>query len=406
MTVTVEKSTARGKVTAPPSKSDAHRLLICAGLAKGISRIKNVAFSEDIRATIDCLSSLGAAIKIEGDSVITDGTDVSFDRERKLYCRESGSTLRFFIPLCLLGDKKAELYGSERLLSRPLSVYEDITKEQGITLARDDEKVTVKGKIRSGEFEVEGNISSQFISGLLFALPLADSDSRIHIKPPIESLPYIEMTLSTLKRFGVECTWETPDTLYIKGSQEYKPQETAVEGDWSNSAFLDAFNLVGGEVETEGLSSDSIQGDKIYRQYFEMIKNGTPTLDISDCPDLGPVLMALSAANHGARFTGTGRLRIKESDRGEAMKEELSKFGVKTTVSEDEITVEGGLHTPTEALCSHNDHRIVMSLTLLLSLTGGSIDGAEAVRKSYPDFFKEIEKLGIKIKLSGDKYEI
>ncbi len=406
MTVTVEKSTAKGKITAPPSKSDAHRLLICAGLSNGVSRIGNVSFSEDIGATLDCLTALGVKAEINGDCITVDGSLKSFGGDRRLHCRESGSTLRFFIPICLLSEGETMLYGSERLLQRPLSVYENIAKKQGLVFAEDEEKVSVKGKLQSGEFSLPGNISSQFISGLLFALPLTESDSRIHIIPPIESRPYIDMTLSSLKKFGIECTWENENTLYIKGSQEYKAQDVTVEGDWSNAAFLDGFNVIGGEVEISGLCEESIQGDKIYRQYFEEIKNGTPTLDISACPDLGPVLMALSAAKYGAVFTGTERLRIKESDRGEAMKEELQKFGVNVNVFENKITVQGGLEAPTKVLSSHNDHRIAMSLTLLLSLTGGSLDGAEAVRKSYPDFFGIIGKLGIVCKLSEDEYEV
>ena len=395
MKVTIEKCTAKGIVKAPPSKSDAHRLLICAGLSKGISTIGNISLSEDISATLDCLSSLGAKIEIDGDTVTVDGTGTGTSSERYLNCRESGSTLRFFIPICMLSDKETTLSGSERLFARPLDIYEKIAKEQNLVFNKESGKLTVKGVLKGTDFTVSGNVSSQFISGLLFSMPLLENDSRIHILPPVESQPYIEMTLSTMRKFGIECYFENDETLFVKGNQAYIPQKLSAEGDWSNAAFLDGFNLVGGDVVATGLSVDSLQGDKIYRQYFEMIKNGRPTLDISDCPDLGPVLMALAAANNGAVLTGTKRLKIKESDRGEAMKQELSKFSIDVKVSDNEIVVESGLRKPSQILCSHNDHRIVMSLTILLSLTGGTIDGAEAVRKSFPDFFRKTEKLGI-----------
>jgi len=395
MKVTIEKSTANGTVKAPPSKSDAHRLLICAGLSKGISTIGNISLSEDISATLDCLSSLGAKIKIDGDTVTVDGTETGTSTERYLNCRESGSTLRFFIPICMLSDKETTLSGSERLFARPLDIYEKIAKEQNLVFNKESGKLTVKGVLKGTDFTVRGNVSSQFISGLLFSMPLLENDSRIHILPPVESQPYIEMTLSTMRKFGIECYFENDETLFVKGNQAYIPQKLSAEGDWSNAAFLDGFNLVGGDVVATGLSADSLQGDKIYRQYFEMIKNGRPTLDISDCPDLGPVLMALAAANNGAVLTGTKRLKIKESDRGEAMKQELSKFSIDVKVSDNEIVVESGLRKPSQILCSHNDHRIVMSLTILLSLTGGEISGAEAVRKSFPDFFEKIGRLGI-----------
>ncbi|MBQ3150741.1 MAG: 3-phosphoshikimate 1-carboxyvinyltransferase [Clostridia bacterium] len=394
MRINIEKSTAKGVIKAPPSKSDAHRLLICAGLANGKSTVHNIALSEDISATIDCLRSLGAKIEIFGDSVTVEGI-TAFDSERFLDCRESGSTLRFFIPICMLSKDKTQLVGSERLFSRPLDVYQKMCERQKLTFEQNGASVTVAGRLKSGEYSVNGNISSQFISGLLFALPMLDGDSIIRIIPPVESRPYIEMTLNTLRKFNVSCEWQDSETLFIKGGQRYCPQNVTAEGDWSNAAFLDGFGIIGSFVTATGLYTDSLQGDKIYKEYFKSIKDGTPTLDITNCPDLGPVLMALAAANNGAVLTGTKRLKIKESDRGEAMKEELSKFNVSVTVNEDEIIVGCGLSKPTQVLCSHNDHRIVMSLALLLTLTGGSIDGAEAVKKSFPDFFETIRKLGI-----------
>lgn len=215
----------------------------------------------------------------------------------------------------------------------------------------------------------------------------------------MESRPYIEMTRQAQAMFGVTSVWTDENTLRIPGGQRYQPLDTVVEGDWSNAAFLEGFSLVGGEVTATGLIENSLQGDKIYRQYYKMLQNGCPTLDIQQCPDLGPVLMALAAANHGAVLTGTRRLKIKESDRGAVMAEELAKMGVQCTVEEDTITVPGGrLKAPAEPLHGHNDHRVVMALSLLLSRLGGVIDDAQAVSKSFPDFFERIKALGIEVK--------
>lgn len=245
-----------------------------------------------------------------------------------------------------------------------------------------------------------GNISSQFLTGLLYALPLLPEDSRISITTAVESRPYIDMTLRALAAFGVKAAWEDEQTLVIPGGQSYAPREVWVEGDWSNAAFPDALNLFGSSVVVEGLDESSLQGDRVYRTYFAQLASGSPTLHIGNCPDLAPILFAVAAALHGGTFTGTARLRIKESDRAAAMAEELSACGVTVTVEEDSVTVSPiGLHAPTRPLCGHNDHRIVMALSVLLSLLGGEITEAQAVRKSYPTFFADLKRLGIKLEI-------
>lgn len=398
MTVKIEKSSAKGKVIAPPSKSMAHRMLICSGLAKGTSVVHGIALSEDVLATIDCLEALGAKCSVSGDSVTVEGADVREKNSNNLYCRESGSTLRFFIPICLMSGSKHLLYGSETLLKRPMSVYEDIFKEQGIDFENNGKYIKISGKLSSGNYRVKGNISSQFISGLIFALPLLDGDSTISIAPPIESCSYINLTISALEMFGVKVEWIDERTLFIKGNQSYKPCEVNVEGDYSNAAFFEALNVLGGSVEIDGLSPDSIQGDRVYAKYFEMLKRGTPTIHISDCPDLGPVLFAVAACKSGGVFTGTARLKIKESDRGAAMAKELEKFGVSVKVNDDSVVVyPAEFHAPKESLCGHNDHRIVMALSCMLTLTGGEIEGSEAVSKSMPNFFEVLKQIGIKV---------
>lgn len=399
MNVRIEKSTAHGKVSAPPSKSFAHRLIICAALAGKGSEVLGIAGSEDILATLDCVEAcFGTRYEKNGENIIFGESDAYGAPKGALMCRESGSTMRFFIPLCLVKDTECNLYGSEKLLTRPLTVYEDICREQGIEFSHEGDHIRVRGPLRAGRFTVPGNISSQFISGLMFALPLLKGDSEICIVPPLDSKPYIDITIKALERFGVKAEWKDELTLFIKGDQKYIPAFERVEGDYSNAAFLSALDLLGGKVEVDGLCADSAQGDKAYIEQFKLLSNGTPEINISDCPDLAPILMSVAAVKNGVKLTGTARLKIKESDRGVVMAQELAKFGVPVFVGEDEIIVEGGhFGAPTEALCGHNDHRIVMSMAVLCTLTGGTIIGAQAVKKSYPDFFEVITKLGIEV---------
>ncbi len=399
MKITLEKSNPKGVICAPPSKSMAHRMLICGGLSEGTSKVHGIAPSQDVLATLDCLEALGAQYTYDGDTVTINGIGAFEGAKDILRCRESGSTLRFFIPLCMLSDKRAVFTGSETLLKRPLSVYESICDNQNIRFINDGREITVEGKLTGGNYKIPGNISSQFISGLLFSLPLLKCDSKINIVPPIESLSYINLTIEALKEFGVEIKWIDERTLYVKGNQRYRPREVWVEGDYSNAAFFAAMNCLSGDVTITGLNENSTQGDRVYLRFFEQLKKGTPAINISDCPDLGPVLFAVAAAKSGGVFTGTKRLKIKESDRGAAMAQELKKFGVSVKVEEDTIVVYPiDFHKPKDILCGHNDHRIVMSLCVLLTLTGGSIDGAEAVNKSMPDFFEKLQCLGVDIK--------
>lgn len=400
MIALVKKSTASGTVFAPPSKSMAHRMLIGAGLSKGTSIIKGISESEDMKATLDCLTALGAKCEVSGDTVKVQGADLkNLPENPHLKCRESGSTLRFFIPLCLVSGKtEVTLSGSDYLFSRPLNVYEEICRKQGIEYKIDGASLRLFGKLKSDNFKIKGNISSQFITGLLFVLPLLNDDSTITLIPPVESLSYINLTVQALKCFGVEVKWQDEKTLYIKGNQEYKAVETHVEGDYSNAAFFEALNALGGNVEVKGLLEDSLQGDRVYKKHFPALLKGTPTINISDCPDLGPVLFAVAGAKHGGVFTGTRRLRLKECDRAEAMAQELKKFGIAVTVREDSVVVyPHDFHAPDEILCGHNDHRIVMALSVLSTLTGGEIEGAEAVRKSMPDFFEKIKSIGVEV---------
>lgn len=399
MKVKISKGIARGTVEAPPSKSMAHRMLICAGLSKGSCVVHGISESQDVLATIDCLEAMGAKCTRERDSITVEGVDIkNAVPQKNLYCNESGSTLRFFVPLCLISGREAVLSGSKRLLERPLGIYKSLCDERKLLFIQEAERVIVQGPLSAGCFKLAGNVSSQFISGLLFALPLLDGDSKLTITPPIESRSYIDMTIQALSLFGVEAEWTDENTIFIKGNQEYKADEVNVEGDYSNAAFFESLNVLGGDVTVTNLEPESIQGDKIYKKYFEHLKGGTPTLNISDCPDLGPILFAVAAAKNGGVFSGTSRLKIKESNRGEVMATELRKFGVSAGVYDNEIIIyPTDFQAPCDALQGYNDHRIVMACAVLLTLTGGVIEGAEAVAKSFPDFFEKLRALGIEV---------
>ncbi len=405
MKVRIEKGTARGSVSAPPSKSMAHRLLISAAMAEGVSRVKGISNCEDVLATLDCLSALGIKTEREGNDVKVFGK--SFKDavpQAPLQCRESGSTLRFMIPAAMLSGKTTVFYGAGRLMKRPLDVYDKLFKEKGLTFICDGDSVVAKGPLTGGEYSLAGNVSSQFISGLIFALPTAEGDSVIKITTSIESRSYINLTINAVRAFGITVEWADEYTIKIKGNQTYQPREITVEGDYSGAAFTDALGVLGGEVEVSGLDPFSIQGDSVYKRYYKTLLDGVPTIHIGDCPDLGPILFAIAAAKYGGVFDGTKRLKIKESDRAEAMAEELKKFGASVSVYEDSVVVyPSDFHAPSGILSGHNDHRIVMSLAVLLTLTGGEIEGAEAVSKSYPEFFDDLTKLGIKVTFINDE---
>ena len=237
----------------------------------------------------------------------------------------------------------------------------------------------------------------------MMTLPLLSGESVIDITGKSESASYLALTLKALADFGVRISKIDENTMYIKGEQTYKNRNLSVEGDYSNAAFFDAFNLIGGNVAVKGLDEKSVQGDRVYKKIFPLLLKGCPVVDICDCPDLAPVLMALGAALKGIILTGTKRLKIKESDRSRAMAEELSKFGCKVDVEEDMVKVfPCKLQKPILPLSSHNDHRIVMAISLLCTLTGGRIYGAEAVSKSLPDFFHRLKKLGVNLKVENE----
>ena len=388
-----------GSIDAPPSKSMAHRYLIGAALSGKICTLSGVDYSEDILASMDCLRALGVKITTDGDNVTIDPGCFMKANDPVLQCRESGSTLRFFLPLALCLGKPVTLRGSKRLLERPLGIYEELCRDHGFDFQKKEDSVTVCGSLKSGNYTLKGNVSSQFITGLIFGLLYLGEESTIHVLPPFESRSYIDLTISALGSFGAEVAFTDAYTIAIKKSQLHG-WSGRIEGDYSNGAFLDAFNYIGSQVQVGNLKPDSLQGDRVYQDYFRQIAEGTPTLDISDCPDLGPVLFALSAMKNGAVFTGTDRLKAKESDRGMAMHQELQKLGGGLIFGNNTIRVPKQALTYRNAVLSgHNDHRIVMALSLILSKIGGSIEGAEAIRKSYPGFFEDIKNMGSEVQI-------
>ncbi|MBR2612922.1 MAG: hypothetical protein IKC72_07615 [Clostridia bacterium] len=401
MTYTISPSRARGTVKVPSSKSMAHRLLLLSAFSDGVSRLYGVSMCEDVKATLASLSALGIRYELEGETLTVWGKDIrECAPDAPLFVGASASTLRFLLPLMLLMKKEVTFQGDCALFRRPLSVYKELfglyncAFEIGGNSLRTDTSALVE---TPETFEVDATVSSQFITGLLLYLALAGG-GRITLCGEAQSRPYIDLTLEALKHFSIHAYFEDKHTLHVPKGQKLVPATLTVEGDYSASAFLDALNLLGGEVTTDGLNPDSKQGDKRYLDYFPLLKEGAPVIDIADTPDLAPILMALASHFHGATLHSCARLKIKESDRGHAMAKELSKFGADIEVSENTIVIKKAtLHAPRGILDGHSDHRIVMALSVLLTVYGGAISDVEAVTKSFPHFFDTLENLGVMV---------
>ncbi len=402
-----------GNVSVPPSKSDAHRAIICASLAKGESVVGPVEMSEDIKATISCMKNLGAKIEADGRTLHIDGRDTFGVKSAQLDCSESGSTLRFLIPVAAAGGVEAEFTGHGKLPGRPIGVYTDQLPVKGVRCETSGGlPLRITGKLSSGVFEIPGNISSQFITGLLLALPLAEGDSEIRLTSGLQSVGYVNMTLKAMRDFGVAVE-STENGWRIKGGQEYVPGSYEVEGDWSQAAFFMTAAALGSEITIDNLSLDSIQGDKecvdIYRRLGAVIeeKNGilkmSPgklrgiSLDASDIPDMVPAFAAAAAVAEGKTvITGAERLRIKESDRLKAVRDCLSRMGADISETPDGLIINGKERLSGGFVEGYNDHRIVMSMAAAAVACENDvvITDMESVRKSYPSFFEDYRKLG------------
>ena len=412
-----------GTVSAPPSKSMAHRAVLCSALAKGTSHIENLEFSKDISATLAAAGQLCARVESGPADALVEGLGHFRPVFGPVDCCESGSTLRFLIPLASLTGQSITFVGRGRLMERPQSVYETLYREQNLHFEQANGQLTVAGSLRSGEYTLAGNVSSQFISGLLFALPLLAGDSTLHLIPPVESRSYIEMTRAAQAAFGVTSHWLDDTTLCIPGGQQYHPRDYIVEGDYSQAAFLAVLGAVKGGITLTGLAAETLQGDaaildilrrcgaKFTRTEAGLVFEQAPLhgvdIDLADCPDLGPVLMVLGLLCEGTTvIRNAERLRIKESDRIAAMEAELRACGGVLSSEGGTITVQGckpRLHAPEAPLSGHNDHRVVMSLTVL-ALTADiplAINEAEAVQKSWPHFFDALKPLGVEVHYAG-----
>ena len=418
MLVKIEPSNiTSNEVRIPSSKSLGHRAIICASLAKGTSVVSNVDTSKDIEATIGCMEQLGAKIVVNNHDLIITGIEKFEEKSYQLWCNESGSTLRFMVPIASLTGCKVSFQGKKRLLERPQSIYQQLFIKEDLYFKQGEEEITIEGRLPGGKYEIDGNVSSQFISGLLFALPLCAQDSTIRIIGEFASKSYVDLTVDMLANFGIEITWINDKELFVKGNQQYEATNVTVEADYSQLAFYAVLGALGHPVVCLHANKDSLQGDKAVLDILSnmgamvvwddcgVVVEGkelhSTTIDLQNCPDLGPVLFVCASLAKGTtHFINTKRLRIKESDRVDAMECELKKLGIEIISSENEVWITGGKWNTPCVVDGHNDHRIVMALTIgaIVSECGITICGAEAISKSYPHFFEDLLKLGVKIK--------
>ena len=411
MDIELSLKNIQGTADAIASKSDAHRLLISAALSDSPCRLILNSTSADIEATASCLINAGADIKKDGTDIIVTPVNRTV-REAVFDCGESGSTIRFLMPVASALGIKSIFTGSGRLPERPQTPILRVLSENGVTVSPDGEfPVKLEGQLQSGVFTLPGNVSSQFVTGLIFALPLLDGDSEIRLIPPVESESYINMTVDTVRKFGIEITREGNSYL-IKGNQKYKAQpEIRVDADWSNGAFLLCLGALS-DITVNGLCKNSIQGDRkitdiLRRMGADVTQNdfsvkvskaelhATET-DASDIPDLIPVIAALSVFAEGTtKITNAERLRIKESDRLQTVTELIKAAGGDITELQDGLIIKGGKKLKDGfTVDSRNDHRIVMAAAVLSSAADVTITNAQAINKSYPDFIRDIKALG------------
>ncbi|MCM1165885.1 MAG: 3-phosphoshikimate 1-carboxyvinyltransferase [Lachnospiraceae bacterium] len=404
MDIRITPRKLRGTVTVPPSKSVAHRMIIAAALADGVSTIGSLCPSADILATMDCMRALGAGVDFKGDTTVIEGIKEIPDKA-VLDCHESGSTLRFLIPVaCALGAR-SEFLGSAKLPQRPITPFTDEFPGHGI--AFDFSKApsgctlpcSVSGKLTPGRFEIDGGLSSQFITGLMLSLPLLDGDSEIILTSHLNSKPYVDITLGVLRDFGCVVS-ETDNGYFVKGNQRLTPFSGSVEGDYSQAAFFRTANSLGSELEILGLNGNSLQGDRKITEICDSFdkSGGAPfELDCSDIPDLVPVLTVLASFCKGtSRLTNVARLRFKESDRLSVTAECLNAIGGKVTVHEDSLEIEGVSELHGGEIDGHNDHRIPMSMAVAATRCASPlvIRGADCVKKSFPNFFEVYGQIG------------
>lgn len=402
-----------GTVNVPPSKSDVHRAIICAAMANGVSRISPVALSNDIKATIACIKALGADAVLENNVLTVDGTNMYKNKTALLDCGESGSTLRFFIPIAAVGNINATFVGKGKLPQRPIGIFTEALPKAGTVCKTEGGlPLEIKGQLKSGIFEIPGNVSSQFITGLLLALPILEGDSEIVLTSPLESVGYIAMTIRTMKQFGVNIQ-ATEKGWHIKGGQTYKSCDYTTDGDWSQAAFFMVLGAVSGKVTVKGVAKDSTQGDKKCAEILARfgakvtqldnevtVEKGelkAITIDASQIPDLVPVLSVCAAFAEGTtKIINAERLRIKECDRLKATAELLNNLGGKVKELSGGLEITGVSSLKGGNVNGYNDHRIVMSAAVCAARSDEDITAtfAMSINKSYPDFYIDYNSIG------------
>lgn len=402
MDVRITPKTLSGTVTPPPSKSQAHRLLIAAALADGVSTVRGVAMSQDMEATLRCLTALGGHWQETAPGTLEITGIGGLSRENNgalphLDCGESGSTLRFFLPIALAVAGGGVFTGRGRLMERPQGPYLDLFREKGVFYEQRDGVLTVRGELTPGEYRLPGNVSSQFFTGLLFALPLLDGPSTIVPTTAVESWDYILMTLDALAGAGVAVPEPRRGGAFSVTPHPYRSFDAAVEADWSQAAFWYAAIALGSQLELEGLNAFSVQGDMaVVPHFLRLTHPGDLEIDVSGIPDLLPPLAVMAAVRSGTtRFVNAGRLRMKESDRLSTVCAMLRALGGSCQEGPDSLTVTGGTLTG-GTVDGANDHRIVMAAAIAATACAAPVTilGAEAVEKSYPDFWEVYKHLG------------
>lgn len=413
--IRITPSSLKGDIRIPPSKSLAHRAVICAGLSEGISNIYNIIFSEDIKATTMGMESFGIGVNRKDESINIKGKSKLSLVNSIINCKESGSTLRFLIPLALLTGEEISFEGRGKLVSRPLDVYYEIFKNQNIHYENNNGQLPlkVKGSLKPGTFYVKGNVSSQFVTGLMFALPLLEGDSKIIVTTELESKGYVDLTIDCMDKFGVKIENKDYKEFYIKGNQKYINRDYRVEGDFSQAAFWIVAGILGTNVKCKDLNLNSLQGDKIIldivKEMGANIKISEDTIeacesqtkgiviDASECPDLVPILSVLGALSEGTtKIINAERVRIKECDRLKAMQTELTKVGADIEETEDGLIIKGKRSLKGGTVDSWNDHRIAMAMAVASIKCEEPIiiTNSNAVTKSYPEFWKDFKMLG------------
>ena len=402
-----------GELSPPPSKSVLHRYIIASSLAKGVSKIENISFSEDIIATIEAMKKLGANIEQKENYLLIDGSDTfkNLNENIEIDCNESGSTLRFLFPLSIVEENKVLFKGRGKLFKRPMTPYFENFEKCKIKYSYIDEnKILLEGQLKSGIYEIDGNISSQFITGLLFSLPLLDGESKIIINGKLESSNYIDISLDCLSKFGIKIINNSYQEFIIEGNQSYRAGNYRTEADYSQAAFFLVANATGSKIKINDLSENSLQGDKKIIDYISEIDNwnskDTLVLDGSETPDIIPIL-SLKAAVSGKKIeiVNIERLRIKESDRLKATVEELSKLNFDLIEKKDSILINSrenfkvNKNEKVVSLSAHSDHRIAMMIAIAATCYDGEIllDNLDCVKKSYPNFWEVFLSLGGKV---------